>query len=171
MAKKKIDIGLAEDHEKCAFCGRVKKTHTIQETGACRAGLLAREVAATWAEAEEKKSAKDRLDGIDEQIQKLNDEREVLYREVTEEEVLEDGEKVQALIDRAVEEARKEESERFDEHVEEACEDRRREWLEPLRLYGGHQDCLEGAVVGRRLHPQCTCGWNDVATDLERQAS
>lgn len=40
-----------------------------------------------------------------------------------------------------------------------------------LQVYGGHTaTCLSGALLGSQvLHPLCTCGWNDAATDLERR--
>jgi chromosome segregation ATPase len=37
-----------------------------------------------------------------------------------------------------------------------------------MKKFGGHQNCLEGAVIGQALNRHCTCGWNEHATYLER---
>jgi chromosome segregation ATPase len=60
------------------------------------------------------------------------------------------------------------------EHEEELEEvETRNNTVDELRTaldsYGGHQNCLEGAITGRKLHPLCTCGWNHWATIAEEQ--
>jgi hypothetical protein len=39
-----------------------------------------------------------------------------------------------------------------------------------LERFGSHTAaCLFGALAGsQKLHPLCTCGWNQVATEIER---
>jgi hypothetical protein len=62
------------------------------------------------------------------------------------------------------------------EDVHDARDEGREEGEEAwdhLRAYGSHgPECLSGALATERaLHPLCTCGWNHVATQLERHGA
>jgi TolA-binding protein len=157
----RIDIGSASDSTVCAFCGRKVAEHKPKETGACRAGLESRRVAAeaaVKAEAEEqakKKDAREQLDEIDDKISELEDKRKELLFEVAKEEAKEDDEVHEDC-------ASKDDLKAAEDEAEAAAE--------ALERFGGHRaDCLSGALAGtQKLHPLCTCGWNDVATEIER---
>lgn len=114
-----------------------------------------------------KKSPQEQLDEVVEQINSLEDKREELLYEVTKEEVREDEDFLEevhkgCLTEEAVDI-------KIDEAREDAEQDAEEAW-QLLREFGGHAPpCLSGALVGSRaLHPLCTCGWNEVATRLER---
>lgn len=112
-----------------------------------------------------KKSAGDRLEDIETQLEDLEEKRKELLFEIAKEEAAESEEVHKNCIS---EETLKEEEERADDaetHAEET------EWAyQALENFGGHKaDCLQGAVTGHRLHPLCTCGWNEIATEIERR--
>lgn len=108
--------------------------------------------------ANEKASKEDLSEAIRDLTNELNARKEALESEI--EEAEEEAERKEH--EQEIEDARQEGREESREEVQD-------ETLDWLARYGGHQDCLEGAVVGQKLHPRCTCGWNDVATDLERR--
>jgi hypothetical protein len=161
-------IGLADDPTTCAFCGLKVKGHTAEMERHCRAGLksrIAREIDESEVRAiNSKKSASDRLNDVLTQISILEDRRKELLIEEAKEEARQDEEIHSECItdqdlDNAVEEARAEEREAAEEV-----------W-DHLRTYGGHEaTCLSGALLGEKApHALCTCGWNEVATVLERR--
>lgn len=105
-------------------------------------------------------SAAERLEALEEEINELEDKRKELMREEIEENPP-DGWVKKEEADADVEEeadARRE--------AEEA-EDR---WFDAIEKFGGHTPaCCEGVLLGTKaLSPICTCGWNEIATELER---
>jgi hypothetical protein len=162
-------IGLADDPTTCAFCGLKVDKHSFLELDRCRSGLKSRIAAREIDESEvrainSKKSASDRLNDVLTQISILEDRRKELLIEEAKEEARQDEEIHSECItdqdlDNAVEEARAEEREAAEEV-----------W-DHLRTYGGHEaTCLSGALLGEKApHALCTCGWNEVATQLERR--
>lgn len=52
----------------------------------------------------------------------------------------------------------------------DAAEEEVHQLRQALQAFGGHNpECLSGALAGAKaLHPLCTCGWNGVATEIER---
>lgn len=116
--------------------------------------------------------AADRLGEIRAQISKLEDERKELEREVQEAEILEKVLSGEIEFPPGQEEKLHRECVKQQE-LEEAQGAREEElsdlwsWVEEFGSHTGA--CLSGALAGNRaLHPLCTCGWNDVATELER---
>jgi hypothetical protein len=108
-----------------------------------------------------KKSPQEQLDEIDDQMTALEERRKELLFEVAKEEAAEDEE---VHKDCASKDELREAEEEADENYEA--------W-EHLRQFGGHAPpCLQGALAGTQaLHPLCTCGWNEVATHLERRTT
>jgi hypothetical protein len=113
-----------------------------------------------------KKSSAELLDDLEDEISKLEDRRKELLFEVAKEEVRHDEDgtlhencKDENDIDNAVQETREEDGVELDEV-----------W-EALSQFGGHRpSCCEGALAGtQKLHRLCTCGWNEVATEIERK--
>jgi hypothetical protein len=107
-----------------------------------------------------KESPQEQLDKLDRQLQVLEDKRKELLFEVAKEEAKEDD----SLHGSCTSE----------EDLEEYREDMEAELREEIRhvlgQFGGHRpSCCEGALAGtQKLHRLCTCGWNEVATQLER---
>jgi hypothetical protein len=104
-----------------------------------------------------KKSSAELLDDLEDEISKLEDRRKELLFEVAREEVQDD-------------QAGHEECYSAEE-VQEAREEGDIETWDALCQFGCHRpSCCEGALAGtQKLHRLCTCGWNEVATEIERK--
>lgn len=114
-----------------------------------------------------------RLDALVEFIAKLEAKRKELEREVQEKEILE---KVLAgEIDLSPEQDESLHRECVKQSELEEAQDARQEEVSDLwrwvAEFASHTAaCCHGALVGlRRPHRLCTCGFNEVATELERQ--
>lgn len=93
-----------------------------------------------------------RLRWVKARIDRLKDREEELEGEVQEEEDKKRDEEHEAEVEQA---------------REEGYEEQDHERLVQLARYGGHTDCYFGVIVGQKLHPLCTCGWNEVRTEVE----
>lgn len=78
-------------------------------------------------------------------------------------------EEVERQVEAAVKEAEKQADDRTESAEDDARSYARAEFLDLLDKYGGHVECYLGLVTGRKLDAMCTCGWNDVQTDIERR--
>lgn len=112
------------------------------------------------------------LDFLYDELASLRERKEQLEREQKEEEVRHEVE--EALRDRIQRELRKEHDADLEQARDDAAQEAREEaWEEALALlarYGRHQEgCYAGFVQGQGLDPFCTCGWNEVATAVERR--
>jgi hypothetical protein len=119
-----------------------------------------------------KKSPQEQLDEIDSQLDNLEEKRKELLLEIQTAEVFE---KILSGEIDLTEEQEKDlhiDCRTVEELDEQTAEDRAaaEEAWDYLREFGSHAGaCLSGALAGNQeLHPLCTCGWNHVATEIER---